>query len=384
MASKKRLWFVYLGGFLLAVHYATIAYISSSLLKQYVGDTTLNLLYILGALLSLCLLFLIPILIRKYSSNSLFIFFIILEIIAVLGMGKSHLAPLIITLFIFQIATQSILYFLFDINIEQEIRSENTTGRKRGIFLTVQNTAWILSPLALTFLVIQNNFGNVYLLSATVLAPLLLIIGLFFKNSKETPESATNMFSILKSLKKGGDQVRILGTQFMLNFFYSWMLIYLPLLLTTEIGFGWNKIGLIFTIMLLPFLLFELPVGILSDKKVGEKEFLIAGFIIMSLSTFTIPFLQTPSFFIWAGVLFGTRVGASLVEIASETYFFKHVKEEDTGLISLFRMTRPLSFIVAPLIALPVVYFFSYSTSFYFLASFTLLGLMFIPKVDTK
>ena len=104
----------------------------------------------------------------------------------------------------------------------------------------------------------------------------------------------------------------------------------------------------------------------------------------MSLSTFIIPFLQSPIFWIWATVLFITRIGASLVEISSESYFFKHVKEEDTGLISLFRMARPLSFILAPLVAIPVVYFFSYSTSFYFLALLTLSGLLFIPKVDTK
>lgn len=136
--------------------------------------------------------------------------------------------------------------------------------------------------------------------------------------------------------------------------------------------------------MLLPFLLFELPAGILSDKKIGEKEILVVGFVIMSVSTFIIPTLSAPIFWIWTVILFATRIGAALVEISSESYFFKHVKEEDTGLISLFRMTRPLSYVIAPLFALPVIYFFSYSTSFYFLALFVLLGLFFIPKVDTK
>jgi predicted MFS family arabinose efflux permease len=162
------------------------------------------------------------------------------------------------------------------------------------------------------------------------------------------------------------------------------MVIYLPLLLSKEMGFGWPKIGVMFTIMLMPFLLLELPAGFLADKKIGEREILIAGFFIMFLATLAIPRLASAAFLTWAAVLFATRVGASLVEIGSETYFFKHVKEEDTGLISLFRMTRPLSFVVAPLFALPVIYFFSYSTSFYFLALFTLLGLFFIPKVDTK
>jgi MFS family permease len=162
------------------------------------------------------------------------------------------------------------------------------------------------------------------------------------------------------------------------------MIIYLPLLLSSEIGFGWDKIGVMFTIMLLPFLIFELPAGLLGDKKFGEKEILVLGFLIMFFATLVIPTISSPIFWLWALVLFGTRIGASLVEISSESYFFKHVKETDVGPISLFRMARPLSFILAPLIAIPVISFFSYSSSFYFLAFFTLLGLLFTPKVDTR
>ena len=188
----------------------------------------------------------------------------------------------------------------------------------------------------------------------------------------------------LRSLKRGSDQARIITVQFILNFFYAWMVIYLPLLLSKEMGFSWPQIGVIFTIMLLPFLIFELPAGILSDRKIGEREILALGFVIMFIATFIIPSLVSATFLVWAAILFATRIGASLVEISSETYFFKHVKEADTGLISLFRMTRPLAYVIAPLLALPIIYFFSYSASFYFLAFFVLLGLFFIPKIDTR
>lgn len=384
MSSNNRLWYVYLGGFLLAIHYALIAYINSSLLEQFVGDSTLNILYVIGSIFSLAFLFLAPLFLRKYGSTPTLLFFISLEMLAIFGIGSLGLAVFIVPLFLIQLAAEPMLYFCLDINLEQETRSESTTGNRRGLFLTIQNTAWIISPLFLVFLVSPNNFSKVYFLSAAALIPLFLIVGLFFKKTKETDRTVSNISAGLKILCQGGDQTRIIGSQFMLNFFYSWMMIYLPLLLIKEIGFGWEKVGLIFTIMLLPFLFFELPAGILSDKKIGEKELLITGFIVMSLATFIIPMLHTLSFLIWAGVLFATRVGASLVEISSETYFFKHVKDENTGLISLFRMARPLSFIIAPLIALPIVYFFSYSVSFYFLAIFSLLGLFCIPKVDTK
>jgi MFS family permease len=384
MNPNKKLGLVYLSGFLLAVHFASVSYINSSLLKQFVGDNTLSFLYILGSLFGVFFLLLAPFLLRKYGSIFVFLFFVTLEILAVFGMGSIGLASLVVLFFIIHLSADSILYLCLDVNLEQEIKTEGQTGSKRGISLTVSNIAWVLSPLALVFLVNQNSFNKVYFLSGLALIPLFLIVILFFKNTKKADTVTSNIPLAVRSLWKGGDRARIIGVQFILNFFYSWMVIYLPLLLSKEIGFGWDKIGLIFVIMLLPFVLFELPAGFLADKKFGEKEFLIIGLVLMSLATAVIPMLQSKVFIAWALLLFITRVGASIVEASSESYFFKHVKEEDTGLISLFRMTRPLAYVLSPLFALPIIFLSSYSTSFYFLAGFVLLGLFFVPKVDTR
>jgi MFS family permease len=109
---------------------------------------------------------------------------------------------------------------------------------------------------------------------------------------------------MISSLRQAGDTARSIGVQFVLNFFFAWMVIYLPLLLAKEIGFSWDKIGFIFTIMLLPFLLFELPAGILGDRKLGEKELLVFGFVVMFISTLAIPLLSVPAFWSWALLLF--------------------------------------------------------------------------------
>lgn len=368
----------------MAVHFASISYVNSSLLGQFVGNNALSILYVLGSLLAAASLLLAPFLLRKFGSIFVFLFFVSLEILTVFGLGSFSLASLVLFLFIIHLSADSILYLCLDLNFEQEIKREGTTGSKRGVLLFISNIAWVLSPLALVFLITQNSFSKIYFLSGIALIPLFFIIILFFKNTKKAAASDANIFLTIRSLWQGGDRARIIGVQFVLNFFYAWMVIYLPLLLSKELGFSWDKIGFMFVIMLLPFLLFELPTGILGDKKMGEKEFIVAGFTIMFLSTFMIPILRDPIFWIWAMILFATRTGAALVEISTESYFFKHVKEEDTGLISLFRMVRPLSFAIAPLFAFPVIYFLSYSASFYFLAFFVLLGFLFIPKVDTK
>lgn len=384
MILKNRLWLVYLSGFLMAVHFASVSYLNSSLLKQFVSNNTLSVLYIVGSIFGIVFLLMGPFLLRKYGSIFTFLFFISLEILAVFGLGSIGLAYLVILFFIIHIAADPVLFLCFDVNLEQEIKSENTTGSKRSASLMISNIAWVLSPLALIFLINQSSFSKVYFLSGLALILLFLIVAIFFKNTKKATATTSNIFTIIKSLPSGGDRARIIGVQFILNLFFSWMVIYLPLLLNKKVGLGWDKIGIIFMVMLLPFVLFELPAGILSDKKTGEKELLGVGFAIMFLSTLAIPMIQSATLIVWALLLFITRIGASVVEASSESYFFKQVKEGDTGLISLFRLTRPLSYIISPLLAIPVIYFFSYSTSFYFLAFFTLLGLFFIPKVDTK
>lgn len=368
----------------MAIHYALVAYINSSLLGQYVSNNVLDVLYIIGSILGIAFLSIAPFLLRKYGSLTTFLFFIALEMVSVFGLGVADTKVLVIILFIILISAESVLYFCLDVNLEDETRLESTTGGKRGIFLTVQNFAWVLAPLALSFLVVKNMFGRIYLLSGAMLVPLFIISVLFLKNLKETQVVQSHIIHALRALWRGGDQARVIILQFILNFFYAWMAIYLPLLLSKEMGFGWDRIGIMLTIMLLPFILFELPAGFLADKKIGEKEILITGLLIMCAATAVIPNIPSAVFLVWAAVLFATRIGASLVEIASETYFFKHIKEEDTGAISLFRMARPLSYVIAPLIALPVIHFFPYSTSFYFLVFFVFLGLLVIPRVDTK
>lgn len=384
MRIQKKLMLVYLSGFLLAIHYASIVYLNSSLLKIIIDDDTLGILYILGSIGSIVTLLLAPYLFRILGKRNSFLIFTVIEMFAVFGLGSYTGAFLIMLLFLFHQTAESILYLYLDVALEEQTKVEGTTGSKRGIFFTAQNIAWVFSPLALTFLISSNNFSNVYFLSGFSLI-LMFFIHLFsFKNTLSEKNHSTDIHYIFNSLFRGGDKTRIVLSQLILNLFYSWMVIYLPLLLNSEIGFSWGKIGIILSIMLLPFLLFELPAGLLADKKFGEKEMLALGFVLMSIFTFIIPFIKTQSFWLWAIILFMTRVGASLVEIASETYFFKHVKADDTGIISVFRMVRPLSFVIIPIVTIPLISSISYSDSFAFLAFLPIIGLFFLPKKDTR
>lgn len=378
-----------MGGFLLAVHYALVAYVNSSLLSIFASSGQVSFLFALGSAASIFSLAVAPRFLSKIGLIYTMGIFILLEMIAVFGLGSVGAAILVMSLFVLHQAAEFIIYFCMDVSLESETKEESTTGRKRGVYLTMQNIAWVISPVVVSFLISGSNsnisrftFSNVYFVSGVALAAFFLIVLFTFRDVVPSPSNS----SILGSLRsvEDKDTLRALAVQFFLNFYYAWMVIYLPLLLGIEIGFEWSTIAFLLTVMLLPFLLFELPAGYLADKKYGEKETMVLGFIILVLSTAIIPFIHTRSFFLWATILFITRVGASLIEIMVETYFFKHVRSVDSAQISLFRITRSVAFLIAPIVAIPVISLTSFGGSFFFLAIISLFGLLFIPKKDTK
>ena len=381
---KVKRFAVYLAGLFLSFHYVLVIYVNSSFLKQFLATSTMSILYIIGAIVSIFLFLQAPRILNKLGNFKTSVILIILELIATLGIAIIHNQTLLIALFLIHLSAIPLIYFSLDIFLEHEQGRESETGSTRGIYLTFQNIAWISAPILAGF--IGNNFGlpKIYLISSLFLFPLLINLSLIFKNYKDHVIPRVQLLDTWRSLKNKIDIKRVLLGSTLLQFFYAIMVIYMPILLFEIIGFDWNKIGALFTIMLLPFLLLELPLGYFADKKIGEKEIMTFGFIVVSVATFSIFFIHSPNFLLWAIILFATRVGASSIEISNESFFFKHVKDRDANVISFFRITRPLAYIIAPLFVVPMLSFVSYSGLFAVLGLITLFGLLFIPRVDTK
>lgn len=152
------------------------------------------------------------------------------------------------------------------------------------------------------------------------------------------------------------------------------MIVYTPLYLHEVVGFTWAELGIVFAIMLLPFVIFEWPMGLIADKLYGEKEIMSIGFFLAGLSLLVMPFLPG-ALILWATVLFVSRVGASFVEISTESHFFKHVDSRDSGLISIFRLARPTGIIVGASLGVLSLELFSFEKIFFLLAFIVFLGL---------
>ena len=128
--------------------------------------------------------------------------------------------------------------------------------------------------------------------------------------------------------------------------------------------------------MLVPYVLIEYPAGRIADTLLGEKELMIAGFLIAGASTAVLFLLDSTSVWVWCAVLFMTRVGTALIECMTETYFFKKIDGDDTSILSIFRMLRPLAYAIGPLAAGLILAFLNISYLWLILAVIMVLGII--------
>ena len=387
MKSKHHLRLLaYAAGFCLSLSTAIGAYIHSSFIAQFVGEQKVGLVYSVAAACSLIASWQGLRLLRRYGN---------VRSLIILGCGN-FLALAGAVIFnqsvtgVGFIATHMVLSFLVAINLDvylEELSDDRTTGRIRGLFLTANNLAWLCSPLLASQLTAKLGFQAVFLMAALALVPFLYIAS---RHLRDVVQRETEHLSLINGLKRVFDASNrdlrlILVIDFLLNFFYAVMIIYMPIYLHEHIGLAWTQIGLIFTIMLIPFVALDFLLGRLADLWLGEKELLTAGLIIASIASLFIPLFGATSLIPWALILLLSRIGAATIEAMKETYLFKHIDGRDANIVFISRNMYPAAYVLAPVIASSFLLFFDLRYIWFALGLVMLLGLPASLKLkDTK
>src|SRR3989344_1758777 len=375
---------IYTLGFFLSLHVALPAYLFSSFLSQFFPEKYIGIIFSIASLLTIWLFSKLPAILRRFGNFVTAGVFLTCTIVAIALLSFIKLPFLVIVIFIlYQLAT-SVLTFNFDIFLEHS-SGNKVTGEIRGTYLMFGSIAWVIAEVLLVFIIANNQYNTVFIVASLVALPMMVILNRF-KRFHDPHYRALQILTLFKKTSGHSKEViSIYIINFLLCFFYSWMVIYTPLYLYNYVGFQWNQIAILFAVMLLPFALIQRPLWKLADRKFGEKEFLIGGFSIMAIATGVMSFLPTPEFWIWMGLLFVSRIGAATTEVMSETYFFKHVHDSDVALIGIFRTTRPWAYIVAPIVATVLLPFSGIQYLFIILAVIMLYGVFkSFQLVDTR
>lgn len=387
LARNKPYTLLYGAMLVLSLHWAAVLYVHSTYLEQFVSREAVGTLFVIGSALTVLAFLFISRILEKAGNFKLTIGLAILECCVLVGMSVADSLRTAVPLFILHQAIVPLLLFNLDVFVESLTTDETKTGRMRGTILTSMNIATALAPLCIGLLLGSGapRFGAAYLTGAALMIPFIFLIYKNFRSFTDSPYPSVEILSAIHDFWHSRDLRIVFLAHFLLQLFFAWMVIYVPLYLATEIGLGWDEIGQVLFIGLFAYVLLEYPIGRMADLYFGEREMMMLGFLILAVSTAWISLLTTTAIIPWMVAMFVTRTGASLVEATTESYFFKHTKGSDANIISFFRITRPLAIVCGALLGSLALLYMPFQYIFAALGCLLLLGILFCTfLVDTR
>lgn len=351
--NNWNIWIVYSAVLLLIFAAYITYYINSSYLKQFIPNESIGLIYTIEAALTILSFLFISRVLRRVGNYRATIGLVITDIFAVLGLASADTLRVAVPLFMIHLICITLTFFNFDIFIEEAIgNKEGETGSRRGLLLALSSFVGAVTPLLAGYLVgDDNNFTLVYITSAIALLPVLALVTIQFRKIKQPHNHEIKVLRAIRSFWVQRDIRFVFLCNLLLWFFFSFAVVYIPLYLSSEMHFSWTLIGIMLFAAQLAYVFLEYPIGVIADSYLGEKEMMITGFLILSSSVASLSLLNETTVWTWIILMFITRVGASLIEVTTESYFFKHTRGSDGQIISFFRMANPTAYIAGPLVA---------------------------------
>jgi len=335
--------------FLMGFTQAVTIYILSSYFKEAAGTENVGVFYALSYLVVLFILLNFHQVVRKIGKSNAYYFSVIAKIIIVTLLSIISPSFLGIFLLMLYIIAGAVEWLALDIIIES-FSTDSVSGRVRGLHLTILNAGFLFGPFVSTYLLGKIGFQAVFIFSLIFNCFILIFALIAFRKINHRFSKRLGVKELLRKALARPNIMRIYYISFILEFFFALMIIYAPIYLN-DMGFSWKEIGYIFTAMLVPFVILQYPVGFLADKKLGEKELLIFSIIIMGISTIAIYFIESQTIAVWAFALFATRIGAAMIEILRDSYFYKRIDGRDVDMIDFFRTALPTAYIAATVLS---------------------------------
>lgn len=365
---------VYSLNFLLTLIAALVTYfITPLLLARGVIDSHIGFVYAGMAILTMVFLFAAPKIFSKFGNYRTFIALLAASsgILALLALFSNTI--LVVTLVMLYSSIAATTYLLLDMVLEGSMPQEGTTGGTRGLYITASEAAWFIGPVLAGWILGLGSFEMLFLIAAALSVPAISITIRQLRKIEHHEYNRPHISAFVRMFSQNKDIRGVFITQLLLRIFYASMVIYAPLYLIEHIGISYGNFGAILSIAMISYLIFEWPAGKLADIRFGEKEIMVIGFLVIACTTALLSVAFGTSVIVWGAILFGTRIGAALVDVTTESYFFKHVDGSDADIVSIFRMLAPVGYLIGALFGsiflffLPITYLFAAFGAIYLL-----------------
>ncbi len=386
LSRHRPLLGTYLMTLLYAFHYGLPLYASSTYLGLTFKAPHVLLIYAAGSLITLLVSLHLAKYIRRFHTYNFTQTVVIAEIFATLALAITHNPFFIALFFIAHFVLTALLYTTLNTFVES-FSPHHEVGMIRGIFLTVLNLGILISPFFGGEILARSGYETLYIVAACVLIPFIFFLHRFMHQIPDPHYTKIEIFEAFNRARKDRDLGPVLLALFILECFYGVMVIYSPLYLGA-LGISLPiYLTSIIPVALLPLVILPYELGILADTKLGEKELLITGLLLMATMCMIAALVTSSNIFVWIVILTLSRVGAALVETMAFSYYFKKISSKDIGLISVFTNIRSVAVITVPLVGIiisPLVV--TYPGLMFVLLSIMLLyaALRTVPLHDTR
>ena len=307
----------------------------------------------------------LPQIVGRYGVQYIALVLAFVEMIVLLTLAAAPGAIAAILLMAITIAMQPFLSYEFDLLLEATVSDNKTIGEVRALFRTAWSVAALVAPLLLgALLANSDSYGRIFIASAAMLVPIIVLFSIRHLPKGPAPR-LEHMRDTVICILHDRDLASVTIANLILYLFYVWMPLYAPFYLHDILGISWANLGWIFSIMLIPYVLVEYPAGWIADRFLGDRDLMLAGFLIAGGATAAFYTLTpTTSLSIILLILVASRVGAALVEAMVEAHFFRRVSKRDINSVSVFRSVWPISYIIGPAVGSTILFFGSYPLFF--------------------
>lgn len=342
-------FFVIVSGTL--VSYTMLSYLASFMPEAYFGVAISG-----GGGIALATFMFLPRLVARFGSQRVALNLTFFMIVLLFAAASAPLTVASAVCVILVISLQPLLYYELDLLLEATIENENESARVHTLFLTGGNVGALVAPLLIgTLLAHSESYAYVFFTAAAALLPFIILFTVRTFPAGHIPHHS-DFRETFRRLMHDTDLLAVTIGHFILYLFSVWAPLYIPLYLHHDLGIPWANLGWMFSLMLIPYLLIEYPAGWIADRLLGDKEMMLAGFVIAGSALAAIGLLtHTTLPALMVAVLVATRIGAAFIESMTEGHFFRRVSEKDILSVSIFRAVWPLANIVAPLVGMAIL-----------------------------
>lgn len=348
LTRNNRLFATYMMTLLYAFHYGIPMYAASTFLSQIFGNPFTSVIYMIAGFLTLAISIHITKYLKHFHTYSFTMGIVIAQIIITFALGLTDNNFLLGLFFIMHFILAALIFTCLNVFLEN-FSNNKETGQIRGVFFTLFNLGFLVSPFLGGALLAKSGYTALFTVSASLLIPFLFFMHHYLKKMKDHRFLSVNLFSAFKKAWNNTDTRGALLAVILLECFFTMTVIYLPIYIVS-LGIPLTTyLTAVLPIALIPLVIMPYELGIIADNKLGEKELMLLGLLILTVSAFTISIVTSSNILVWILILTVSRIGAALVETMSYTYYFKKINAGDVDLTTLFSNVRNFSLAITAL-----------------------------------